>query len=274
MTEIARKTILITGGASGIGRQMALRLARAGGNVVIWDIHQGNLDKVVAELRSAGDGEPRGYLCDVSDREQVYAVAEKVKADVGAVDILINNAGVVSGHRFLDLPDDKIERTFKVNTLGLFWVTKAFLPHMVERNAGHVVNIASSAGFVGVSKLTDYAASKWAAVGFDESLRVELRRIAPGVRTTVICPFFIDTGMFAGAKTRFSFMLPILKEAEVAEAVLDAIRKDRQRLMLPPMVYLIPPLRLLPVRVFDALADFLGVNVSMDEFVGRGAPRS
>ena len=272
MTEIARKTVLITGGASGIGRQMAIRLARAGGNIVIWDINQANLDKVLDELRSAGDRAARGYICDVSDREQVYAVAEKVKSEVGAVDILINNAGIVSGQRFLDLPDDKIERTFKVNALGLFWVTKAFLPHMVERNAGHVVNVASSAGFVGVSKLTDYSASKWAAVGFDESLRVELRKIAPGVHTTVVCPFFIDTGMFAGAKSRFSFLLPILKEAEVADAVVDGVRKNRQRLMLPPMVYLIPPLRLLPLRVFDALADFLGVNMSMDEFVGRAAP--
>jgi all-trans-retinol dehydrogenase (NAD+) len=84
-----------------------------------------------------------------------------------------------------------------------------------------------------------------------------------------VCPFFIDTGMFKGAKTRFSFLLPILKETEVAEAVVKAVKANRSRLMMPPMVYLVPSLRLLPIKVFDALGDFLGVNVSMDEFVGR-----
>jgi all-trans-retinol dehydrogenase (NAD+) len=269
MTDFARKNILITGGASGIGRQMALRMAREGGNLILWDIHEANLDKARREVGDVAGREVHGYVCDVSDREAVYATAEKVRQEVGPVDILVNNAGVVSGKPFLDLPDEKIETTFKVNVLGLFWVTKAFLPYMVERNAGHVVNIASSAGFVGVSRLTDYSASKFAAVGFDESLRNELRRVAPKVKTTVVCPFFIDTGMFAGAKTRFSFLLPILKEVEVADAVVKAVRADRARLMMPPMVYLVPPLRLLPLKVFDAVADVLGVNVSMDEFVGR-----
>jgi all-trans-retinol dehydrogenase (NAD+) len=269
MTEFARKNILITGGACGIGRQMALRMAREGGNLILWDIHEANLEKARREVADAAGREVHGYVCDVSDREAVYATAERVRQEVGPVDILVNNAGVVSGKPFLDLPDEKIEATFKVNVLGLFWVTKAFLPYMVERNEGHVVNIASSAGFVGVSKLTDYSASKFAAVGFDESLRNELRRVAPKVRTTVVCPFFIDTGMFAGAKTRFSFLLPILKEVDVADAVVKAVKADRARLMMPPMVYLVPPLRLLPVKVFDAVADVLGVNVSMDEFVGR-----
>lgn len=269
MTEIARKNILITGGACGIGRQMALRFAREGGNVVVWDIHEGNLQKALKDIQSATGREAKGYVCDVSDREQVYSLAERVREEVGPIDILVNNAGVVSGQPLLDLPDEKIEQTFKVNVLALFWVTKAFLPYMVERNAGHVVTIASSAGFVGVSKLTDYSSSKFAAVGFDESLRNELRRVGADVRTTVVCPYFIDTGMFHGAKTKFSFLLPILKEADVAEAVAKAVRGNRARLMMPPMVYLVPPLRLLPIKVFDALGDFLGVNVSMDEFVGR-----
>lgn len=269
MTEIARKNVLITGGASGIGRRMALEMAREGATLVIWDIAQDALDRVLQDLKDAAGREAHGYVCDVSDREQVYEVAKKVHEEVGPIDILVNNAGIVSGRHLLDLPDEKIEATFRVNALGLFWVTKAFLPRMVERNAGHVVNIASSAGFVGASKLSDYSASKFAAVGFDEALRNELRRIAPKVRTTVVCPYFIDTGMFAGAKTRFSSLLPILKEEDVAKAVVEAVKKDRARLLMPKMVYLVPPLRLLPVRVFDAIGDLLGVNVSMDEFMGR-----
>jgi all-trans-retinol dehydrogenase (NAD+) len=141
---------------------------------------------------------------------------------------------------------------------------------MVRRNQGHIVTIASASGLIGVAKLSDYAASKWAAVGFDESLRAELKTIAPGLRTTVVCPFYIDTGMFHGVQSRFPRLLPILKEDVVARRVIEAIRRDRARLIMPPLVYLIPAMRLLPVRAMDWLAHFLGVNASMDEFKGRG----
>jgi len=121
--------------------------------------------------------------------------------------------------------------------------------------------------------LADYAASKWAAMGFDESLRGELRQIAPGVKTTVVCPYYIDTGMFSGVKSRFPWLLPILREDDVATRVVAAIQRDRRRLMMPPLVYLVPMMRVLPVGVFDWVASFLGVNASMDEFKGR-EPRS
>jgi all-trans-retinol dehydrogenase (NAD+) len=153
--------------------------------------------------------------------------------------------------------------------LALFWTTKAFLPHMIENNRGHVVTIASASGLIGVAKLSDYSSSKWAAIGFDESLRGELRKAAPGVMTTVVCPFYIDTGMFHGVKSRFSFLLPILKEEKVAERVVSAIQRNKRRLMMPPVVYTVPLMRLFPVGVFDMLASFLGINASMDEFKGR-----
>ena len=271
MSEIAGRHVVVTGGASGIGRLMAKKLAALGGRVSIWDIQRENLDKVVAELNAGGRETARGFFCDVSKRENVYQVAEETKAASGPVDILINNAGVVSGKPLLQIPDEKIEATFAINVLALFWTTKAFLPHMIENNRGHVVTIASASGLIGVPKLSDYAASKWAAVGFDESLRGELRKAAPDVMTTVVCPFYIDTGMFHGVKSRFSFLLPILKEDKVAERVVSAIQRNKRRLMMPPVVYTVPLMRLFPVGVFDWLATFLGVNASMDEFTGRGS---
>jgi len=269
MSEIADRNVLITGGASGIGRRVALRMARLGGNMILWDIDRANLDKVLEELESTTGRPARGDICDVSDRTAVYECAEKANVEAGSVDILINNAGVVSGASFLEIPDEKIEATFAVNSLALFWTTKAFLPRMVEANAGHVVTVASAAGVIGAAGLTDYSASKWAAVGFDEALRMELRRVAPRIKTTVVCPYFIDTGMFEGVKTRFSFLLPILKEDFVAKRIVSAIRRNKRRLMMPPMVYVVPALRILPPPVFDAVADLFGINVSMDEFVGR-----
>jgi all-trans-retinol dehydrogenase (NAD+) len=183
--------------------------------------------------------------------------------------VIINNAGVVSGQRLLDATEEGIERTFAVNVLGLFWVTKAFLPGMVERNQGTVATIASAAGLIGVAKQTDYSASKHAAIGFDESLRAELRTMKSKVRTMIVCPYYIDTGMFAGVKTRVPWLLPILKEDVVAEAVLDGIEKGKRRLVMPPIVGLVPALRVLPLPVFDRSADLLGVNKSMERFTGR-----
>jgi all-trans-retinol dehydrogenase (NAD+) len=268
MSEIAGRHILVTGGASGIGHLMARRLAALGGRISLWDIDREKLDKVVAEL-ATGPEPARGFRCDVAKRDEVYRVAAETIAAGGPVDILINNAGIVSGRSFLELPDEKIEATFAINTLSLFWVTKAFLPKMIEQGRGHVVTIASASALVGVAKLADYAASKWAAMGFDESLRVELRQIAPAIRTTVVCPYYIDTGMFRGVKSRFPWLLPILDENDVAARIVGCIQRDKRRLLMPWAVHLLPLLRVLPVGVFDWISTFLGVNASMEAFQGR-----
>jgi len=253
MSEIAGRHILVTGGASGIGRRMATKLAVMGGRLSIWDINQTNLNTAVEELNATRRATARGFRCDVSQRAEVYRVAADTAAAGGPVDVLINNAGVVSGARLLDIPDEKIEATFAVNTLSLFWTAKAFLPQMLERNRGHIVTIASASGFIGVPKLADYSASKWAAIAFDESLRAELAQLGATIRTTVVCPFYVDTGMFNGVRTRFSWLLPILKEDDVATRVVDAIQQDKPRLLMPPVVYLVPAMRLFPIRIFDWL---------------------
>lgn len=269
MSEIKGSIALVTGGASGMGKLLASRLAREGAHVAIWDVDKTALDATVEEMRAAGHAETRGYVCDVGDYAAVGDAAGRVLIDMGRLDILVNNAGVVSGAGLLDLTPEQIERTFRVNTLSLFWTTKAFLPSMIGRGHGHVVNLASASGYIGVARLADYAASKWAAVGFDESLRAELAKVAPTVRTTVVCPYYVDTGMFHGVRTRFSLLLPILQPEAVVDKVIHAIRKNKARVVMPPLVHLVPAMRLLPVRAMDGLARFLGVNSSMDQFVGR-----
>ena len=269
MSDIAGRHALVTGGASGIGRSMARKLVARGARVTVWDINPTALDAVIGELRAVPGGDVHGFVCNVADREQVYARAAETTRVAGPVDILINNAGIVSGKDFLELPDEKIAATFDVNVLSLFWTGKAFLPSMIERNGGHIVTIASASGLIGVARLADYAASKWAAIGFDESLRAELRKVAPRVMTTVICPYYINTGMFRGVRSRFPFLLPILEEDDVAERVVRAISGNKRRLIMPRLVYLVPVIRFLPVGLFDRVANFLGVNTSMDEFIGR-----
>jgi all-trans-retinol dehydrogenase (NAD+) len=269
MTALHNKHVLVTGGASGIGRLIVLGCARVGASVTIWDLDAEGGDRVALEASEAGASSAHAFACDVSDREQVYARADETRAAAGDVDVLVNNAGIVSGRPLLELPDERIERTFAVNTLALFWTTKAFLPAMKTRGSGHVVTVASAAGLIGTARETDYAASKFAAVGFNESLRQELRRSAPGVRTTVVCPFYIDTGMFQGVKTRFPLLLPVLKEQQVADRVLKAVRRNTPQVQMPWMVQTLPMMRLLPVWAFDELADFFGLNNAMDAFTGR-----
>jgi len=269
MSQIAKRNILITGGASGMGRLTAKKLAALGGHVVVWDINTVNLEHVIGEINAETGQSARGFICDVSNRAAVYRTAEETKSAVGPIDILVNNAGVVSGKPILELPDEQIELTFKVNTMALFWVTKAFLPDMIERDSGHVVNVSSASALIGVARLSDYSASKWAAMSFAESLRFELKKSGSRVRTTVVCPYYVDTGMFKGVRSRFPWLLPILAEDHVAECIVNAIRRNRARVMLPAIVYTVPLLRILPVSLFDWAANFLGINTSMDEFVGR-----
>jgi all-trans-retinol dehydrogenase (NAD+) len=264
MTTLEGSRVLVTGAASGLGRRLALGSARRKAALVLWDLDREGLEKVADEIEALGS---RAHLdvVDVSRREDVYEAARQA----GPVDVLVNNAGVVSGSSLLEIPDEKIERTFAVNTLALFWTVKAFLPAMIERGRGHVVTIASAAGLIGVPKLTDYGASKWAAVGFDESLRMELRKLAPAIRTTVVCPYYLRTGLFEGAKSRFPALLPILGEETAAERILRAVERDKKKLVMPEMVRTIPWVRLLPLSWFDAIAELMGINASMDDFSGR-----
>ena len=269
MTDFRGSHVLITGAASGIGRLMALGAAARGARLTLLDRDGARLQTVKAELANAGS-DAAIFEVDLSDRVVIQAVTERVLAERGPVDILVNNAGIVAGAPLLENTEEAIERTFRVNTLALFWMTRAFLPTMIQRGKGHIVTVASAGGLVGTARLTDYCASKFAAVGFDESLRMELKRLGHPIRTTVVCPYYIDTGMFRGVRSRFSWLLALLKPEYVTGRILGAIAHNRARLVMPRFLILLPLVRILPPGPFDALMRFLGVNRSMDEFVGHG----
>lgn len=264
-TAIAGRRVLVTGGGRGLGRRIALRAAaRGAAEVVIWDVDEARAEQVADEIR-AHHRAASARAVDVTDA----AAVARAGAATGDVDVVVSCAGVVTGRRLLDADEAGIRRTFDVNTLALYWVARAFLPGMVARDRGTVVTIASAAGLVGVARQTDYSASKFAAVGFTESLRAELRGERSRVRMLLVCPYYIDTGMFEGVRTRVPWLLPILREDHVARAVVDGIERGRSQLMLPPAVWLLPGMRLLGTRGFDAVMDVLGVNHTMDRFVGR-----
>lgn len=258
------QTVLITGGGSGIGRLMAEGAAARGARVIIWDLSAAAGEQVAQSIRGRG-GEATAQCVDVTDRDAVNRAAQ----DVGGVDILVNNAGIVSGKRFADLDHESIERIYAVNVLSLYWVTGAFLPGMRERGNGAVVTIASAAGLVGVARQTDYSATKFAALGFAESLRMELAKERVGVDSIVVCPYYINTGMFDGVTTKFPRLLPILQPDDAATRILDAIEAGRHLLMMPKLVRALPLMRILPTSLFDRAMNVLGVNATMDGFTGR-----
>ena len=261
--------ILVTGGARGMGLAIAKGAAARGASVVLWDRDAEALRAAEAEV--AGVEPVVGQAVDVADRGAVDAAAARLVSERGPVDILVNNAGVVSGKRFSDLAPEEVERTLAVNAASLFWTTRAFLPAMIRRGRGRIVTMASAGGLVGVPGLSDYCASKFAAVGFHESLRAELRREASGVGATLVCPFFVNTGMFAGVRTRFPRLLPILDPEMVAEAALRAVERDRALVIRPRFVHSLKLLRLLPAGWLDPIAAFFGIHAAMDTFAGRAA---
>lgn len=265
--------VVITGAGSGIGRLMALGAAERGAKaVLVWDIDETSARAVADEIEQAG-GRARAVQVDVTDQGSVDQAAEQALLEFARVDVLINNAGIVTGKEFTNVTQADVERTFAVNTLSHYRTTGAFLPGMLERDRGSVVTIASAAGLVGVSRQADYSPSKFAAVGFAQSLRAELRHRGSNVHTLLYCPFYISTGMFEGVKTKFNRILPILEPETAARHVLDALEAGHQMKVDPPLVRLAQVAQALPVPIIDPLMDYFGINQTMDDFVGRSKAR-
>jgi len=191
----------------------------------------------------------------------------------GDVHILINNAGIVSGKMTMELTEEEISRTFQVNTISHLHTIREFLPAMKANKKGHIVSIASMAGLIGVTGLPDYCASKFGAIAIDETLRYELTKSghSPYVKTTCICPYFINTGMFDGAKA--SFPMYILDPNRVADRVIAAIRQEEAQVLIPYRGNILYICRLLPIALADAVGGMLGMHDSMDDFKGRGDQR-
>lgn len=270
MRSFRDQKILITGATRGLGKLIAEALAAEGASVILWGRDTAALEAVAKSMTERG-WHCAAYFCDVADREQVSATAQRVIREHGPIDILINSAGVVSGKPLLEIPDEAIEQSFAVNSLALFWTARAFLPSMIERGHGHIVTIASAAGLIGTPFLTDYAASKHAAVGFDDALRSELRHLGHrNIRTTAVCSYYISTGMFDGASAA-SPLFPILTPEYATRRIIQSIRRRRRRLLLPRTVMAVYLIRLLPTPVFDWVARVLGLTKSMNAFKGRGS---
>ena len=194
------KTVLVTGAASGIGRETALACARRGARMVICDVDEGGLAATADEVRRLGCAVTARRV-DVADRDAMRAFADGVHAEVAAVDLLINNAGVAIGGEFLHTPLTDWDWIVSINLMGVVYGCHYFVPPMVARGrGGHVVNVASAAGYVASAQLAAYSTTKFAVVGLSEALRDELAR--HGIGVTAICPGLINTPITRSARLR------------------------------------------------------------------------
>jgi len=266
--DVRGKVFLVTGGAMGMGRLVAEHFARDGARVVIWDINAGELDKTARQMGER-EWEVHPYVVDVTDRALVYEAAERVRKDVGSVDVLFNNAGIVKGGPFMEVEDEAHFATMDVNFNAYMWVTKAFLGDMMARGEGHIINIASAAGLTHVPLATSYAASKAAVVNFTDSLRHEMRMLGcKGINFTLVCPSYVKTGMFEGVKAPLA--TPWLEPQEMADKIYDAYHRDKKMVTAPLMVKFVPALRgVAPKRLYEVASTVLGVSRSMEEWRGH-----
>ncbi|XP_039269089.1 retinol dehydrogenase 10-like [Styela clava] len=274
--SVENEVCLITGGGSGIGRLMALEFAKRGAVLVLWDVNVKGNEETAEMIRQSG-GKAFAEKCDVSNREEVYKMAQKAKGVAGDVTILVNNAGIVYGKDFMEITDEQLEKTMQVNSLAHFWTVRAFLPSMMEKNYGHIVTIASVMGLFAAPGMPGYVASKFAAVGFNNGLELDLRKYKKdGIRTTVVCPYHIMTGMFTGVKTRFSNLLPSLTPEQCVESIMHAVLTDRVMVCIPRSMYISYNIQTwMPHKVGLLLHDFLGSFDSMTGFVpARGYQKS
>lgn len=255
------KTVLVTGAGGSLGSLMSRKLLDAGASVVAVDLHEGALGGI-------RDAKLRFFRCDLSQASAIAALARDIKKAKISIDILINNAGIVNGSFLRDTSPEAIEKALAINLHAPILLVRHFAGDL-EKNRGHLVNISSAAGLIGVSRLSDYSAAKFGLFGFNEAMRFEWKRLKERVATTVVCPYYLKSEMFKGAKTRFPLLLPILTPEYIVMKILKGVAGKKKHIVFLFMVWSIRLLRLLPVSVFDAISSFFGINKSMDEFAGR-----
>ena len=230
MLRSLHKIVLITGGSGGLGQALAQAFA-AGGNRVVIAARNPERLRSVAERIGHNGIQILAFPCDISDRNQVSALAREVCSHWGDVQVLVNNAGIARAVSFSDMPDELWDNTLEVNLTGAYNCCKVFLPAMLRARWGRIINIASTAGKVGFRHVTAYTASKHGLVGFTRSLALETARA--GVTVNAICPGYIDDD-----RTRENAKIMAERTGKSVDEVLDmfAASAPQNRLIAPDEV--------------------------------------
>ena len=271
--NLKNKIVLVTGAAKGIGLATVKRLLKKEAKVVLWDFQPDDLNTAVQSLKNDGH-DVFSQVCDVTNKEQVYHNAEVIKKEIGDIDISIDNAGTVYTGYMLDRSDAELENMINVNFTSMIYTIRAFMPAMLEKNKGHIVNISSASSLIGAPKLAIYAATKWAVMGLTESLRMEAIKMGKkGVKFSSVHPNFLKKGLFEGTKLNLlgSIFAPGVKSHDaVAKVIVNkAIGWGFHSPKVPWIMNQSVLLRaLLPSSLLIKFGNIYGVNNMMDEYTG------
>lgn len=228
MQEIQGKTALITGAGRGIGRATAIAFAKEGINVGLVGRTKENLENVAAELKPYGVKVALA-AANVANNAEVIKAVDQIKAELGAIDILINNAGIGKFGSFLELSPEEFENIIQVNLMGTYYVTRAVLPEMIEQKSGDIINISSTAGQKGAPVTSAYSASKFGVLGLTESLMLEVRkhniRVSALTPSTVATDLAIDTNLTDGNPDK------VMQPEDLAEVMVAQLKLHPRILM-------------------------------------------
>lgn len=225
MTDLKNKNALITGAGKGIGKAIALALAKEGVNIILVARTQEEIDSVAAKVRSLRV-KALAITADVADINSVNAAVAKALTEFGTIDILINNAGIATFGKFLDLEPTDWERIIQVNLMGTYYVTRAVLPNMIERQSGDIINISSTAGLSGNTLTSAYSASKFAVLGLTESLMQEVRK--HNIRVTALTPSTVATDMAKELKLTDGNPEKVMQAEDMAELIIAQLKLNRR----------------------------------------------
>ncbi|MDO6391422.1 3-ketoacyl-ACP reductase [Pontibacter sp. BT731] len=225
MESLKGKSALITGAGKGIGKAIAIALAKEGVNVGLLARTKSQLEEVATELKALGV-KAAIAPADVTDINSVNEAVKKIGAELGPIDILINNAGIGKFGKFLELEPAEWENIIRVNLMGVYYVTRAVLPEMIERQTGDIVNISSTAGQRGAAVTSAYSASKFALIGLSESLMQEVRK--HNIRVSTLTPSTVATDMAINLKLTDGNPERVMQPEDFAELIVAQLKLNRR----------------------------------------------
>lgn len=225
MQSLQHKTALITGAGKGIGRAVALALANEGVHIGLVARTEKDLQAVAAEVTALGVKAAMA-VADVSDINSVNAAVAKIRQELGAIDILINNAGTAAFGKFLELTPEQWENQIKVNLFGVYYVTRAVLPEMIERQTGDIINVSSTAGLKGAPVTSAYSASKFGLMGLTDSLMQEVRK--HNIRVTALTPSTVVTDLAKNANLLNNNEDRVMHPEDFAELIVAHLKLNRR----------------------------------------------
>jgi len=231
------KVAIVTGASSGIGEATARRLAREGMGVALAARRRDELERVAGEIQAAG-GQVLVVPTDVCDRAAIQRMTQATLERWGRIDVLVNNAGVGYARRVVHLEPEQWRPQVEINLIAVIECSQAVLPTMLEKKSGHIINIASIAGLIGLPGSSTYCATKAGVVAFSEALRREVR--TSGIHVTTLCPGFVATGFsprlkkIAEGQPDAPRLPGVMKAEYVADHIADIIRHPRARVIIPP----------------------------------------